>query len=61
MGNPLVFVVVLGRVDFLFQFLGDEQVVEEEQDCRQCGNLEPGFKKPIGHRHLLSPKLQILH
>jgi hypothetical protein len=28
-------------------------VIEEKQDSRQCGNLEPRFKQPVGHGSLL--------
>jgi hypothetical protein len=28
-------------------------MIKEEQDCRQCGNLEPRFKQPVGHGPLL--------
>jgi hypothetical protein len=38
-GLPVV--VAVGRIDFFLEFLRDEEMIEEKQDCRDDGNLEP--------------------
>jgi hypothetical protein len=39
--GTLLFVVGMAAAAFLVELLGNEEVIEEEQDYRQRGNLEP--------------------